>query len=84
MFTPRFTTVSSSDSLLTWPPTEFALTIDVAAVDTDGSPVWQAEVVGNGHATFTEFKRDFSLAAERATEDAFAKLQVKLGEFPAK
>ena len=81
VFTPQFSTSSSSSSLFTWPPTDFMLTIHMSAVDRDGKAVWEADVTGNGQARFSEFKRDFGLAAERASEDAFAKLQVKLSEF---
>lgn len=84
IFTPQFSTTSTSNSLVTWPPTEFTLTIHIDAVDREMQPVWHAEVTGVGHATFSEFKHDFALAAERAAEDAFTKLQAKLEEFPAK
>jgi len=82
VFTPQYSTTSSSSSLLTWPPTEFTLTIHVEAVDQDQKSVWQADVTGTGQATFAEFKRDFALAAERASEQAFRKLGAKLAEFP--
>lgn len=82
VFTPKYATTSSSSSLFTWPPTEFTLTIHIDAVDREQKSVWQAEVSGSGQATFGEFKRDFGLAAERASEDAFRKLGAKLAEFP--
>lgn len=82
VFTPRFETQSSSDSAMTWPPTDFTLTIDVAAVDNAEAPVWSTHVSGTGHATFSEFKSDFGLAAKRAAEQAFQHLDDKLGKFP--
>jgi hypothetical protein len=84
VFTPQYSTTSSSSSLFTWPPTEFTLTIHIEAVDQENKSVWQAEVSGSGQAAFSEFKRDFGLAAERASEDAFRKLGVKLAEFPGR
>lgn len=82
IFSPHFSTTSSSGSLLTWPPTEFSLTIFVKGVDQENKVVWESQVVGVGHAEFSEFKHDFGLAAERASTDAFLKLQSKLAEIP--
>ena len=83
VFTPNFTSNSSSSSLLTWPPTEFSLTIDIEARDAQGKTVWHDKVVGTGHAEFSEFKHDFGLSAKRAAEDAFGKLQQALQAFPS-
>lgn len=82
VFTPRFETQSSSSSLLTWPPTDFSVTIDVSAIDSAAKIVWQTHVTGAGHAEFSEFKRDFGLAAKRAAEQAFQHLDAELGLFP--
>ena len=82
VFTPHFETTSSSDSLMTWPPTEFTLTIDVAATDAAASPVWTTRANGSGHATFAEFRNDFGLAAKRAAEQAFRQLDAQLAGFP--
>ncbi len=83
VFTPKFSTTSASSSLITWPPTEFTLTIRIDAIDREQKSVWQTEVTGKGQATFDEFKRDYALAAGRAGLDAFLQLQAKLAEFPA-
>jgi hypothetical protein len=83
IFKPQLTTTSSSGSALTWPPTDFALTIICTAVDVDGKEIWHEQVTGKGHAEFDEFKRDFSLSARRAAEDAFKKLQQKISDSPA-
>lgn len=82
VFKPRFETQSSSDSLLTWPPTEFTLTIEVNAVDASASPVWNTRVAGTGRATFSEFRQDVGLAAKRAAEQAFRHLDEELLKFP--
>jgi hypothetical protein len=83
IFKPQLTTTSSSSSAFTWPPTDFALTITCSAVDADGKEVWHDQVTGQGHAEFSEFKSDFPLAARRAAEDAFKKLQTKISQSPA-
>jgi hypothetical protein len=75
IFTPEFATDSSSESMFTWPPTKFSITIDCKAVDNGGKVIWQTKATGEGNAVFDEFKHDFSLAAKRATKKAFVKLQ---------
>lgn len=83
IFKPTITTSSSSSSAFTWPPTDFSMTIECAAVDMDGKEIWKDQVTGNGHAEFSEFKNDLPLAARRASEDAFKKLQEKISTAPA-
>lgn len=78
VFVPTIATDSASDSLFTWPPTRFTLTLDCRALDATGATVWQATVRGQGSAEFDEFKHDFSLAARRASKDAFLRLQQQL------
>ncbi len=78
VFVPKIETTSSSDSGLTWPPTSFTLTLECKAVNASGAPVWQTTVKGQGTAEFSEFKHDFSLAARRASKDAFLRLQQEL------
>lgn len=78
IFTPEYTTDSSSESFFTWPPTKFTMTIDCKVIDKNGTTIWQTKVTGHGDATFDEFKHDFSLAARRATKNAFAKLQEEI------
>lgn len=84
IFTPEFTTDSSSSSPFTWPPTKFSMKIDCKAADGSGTVLWQTVVEGEGQAEFDEFKHDFSLSARRATQKAFTKLQeeiIKSGKF---
>lgn len=75
---PTIATNSSSTSLLTWPPTDFEVIIEVKALDTTGKVVWADTVSGKGRAEFSEFKSDFSLAAKRASEVALGALQTRL------
>lgn len=74
IFVPTITTNSSSSSFLTWPPTNFTVDLKVKAIDATGNIVWENSVQAQGEAEFDEFKSDFSLAARRATEQAFLKL----------
>ena len=74
IFVPKLTTNSSSSSMLTWPPTNFTISLSCEALDSTGNSVWQKTVESSGDADFNEFKSDFSLAARRASEEAFRML----------
>jgi hypothetical protein len=78
IFIPSIATDSSSDSALTWPPTTFTVTVDCRAIDRSGATIWQKQVKGEGKAEFSEFKHDFSLAARRASKEAFLNLQSEI------
>jgi hypothetical protein len=75
---PTIGTSSNSPSLLTWPPTEFVVIIEIKAIDAAGKPLWADTVTAKGNAEFDEFKSDFGLAAKRASEAALALLQARL------
>ena len=75
VFTPTITTNSHSSSALTWPPTNFTVTLECKATNGSGSAVWSSKVTGTGEAEFADFKHDFSLAAKRASKDAFNQLE---------
>lgn len=74
VITPEIRTTSFSDSVITWPPTLFTVELICAVVSDSGAPVTTLRVVGDGRASFDEFKSDFSLSAKRASEDALKKL----------
>ena len=78
--TPTITTTSSSPSLLTWPPTDFTVTLECTVTDPSGKLITKKAVTGSGHAEFSEFKRNFGLAAQRATLDAVQKMQSAMQE----
>ena len=78
IFIPKIETNSSSRSALTWPPTNFTVSIDCKALNSSGSVIWQKSVNGEGNAEFNEFKHDFSLAAKRAVKNAFLILQKEI------
>lgn len=82
VFVPQIETDSSSDSLLTWPPTSFQVKLTCQALDKGGKVIWEKKVTGDGKATFDEFKADFSLAAKRASEQAIADFQREVGAAP--
>lgn len=72
---PKIETTSSSSSLLTWPPTDFTVSLECRALNGDGTVVWNETVKGEGKAAFSEFVGDFSLAGRRASEKAILELQ---------
>ena len=78
--TPQLTTNSSSPSPFTWPPTKFSVELTCTVADAAGNPVFTKKVLGEGNAEFDEFKKDFSLSARRASQDALLKMQKALLE----
>ncbi len=75
VFTPDIVTTSSSSSMLTWPPTQFTVTLSCVVVDANGKEVTRFNVSGEGKAEFSEFKNDFGLAGRRAATDVSEKLK---------
>jgi hypothetical protein len=71
---PEISTYSYSDSLLTWPPTKFGVTLTCTVTDTQGALIDTIKVTGDGFAPFEEFKSNFSLSAVRASTDVLNKL----------
>ena len=82
VFVPTIATNSSSDSVLTWPPTKFTVVLACKAVDAQGATVWEKQFTGEGAAEFDEFKSDLSLSAKRASEKAFAQFQQAVASDP--
>lgn len=80
LFTPEIKTISASDSLLTWPPTQFTVDLTCTVVDARGQAVDVIRVSGFGQATFDEFKSNFSLAAVRASNQSLTLLVKALRE----
>lgn len=78
--TPGIVTTSFSPSLFTWPPTIFTIELTCKVVDSGGKAVTEVRAMGEGRAEFDEFKRDFSLSAKRAAEDALKKLVKALSD----
>ncbi len=82
ILTPEISTDSSSESALTWPPTRFTINLTCTVTDLDGKVVFKKVVSGQGNAEFSEFKRNFSLSAQRASENMLINLQKALSEAP--
>jgi len=72
---PKIHTNSSSPSPFTWPPTRFTTEITSVITDASGKQVTTISVAAEGAAEFDEFKRNFSLSAQRSTEAVLLKLQ---------
>ena len=79
---PTVTPNSSSDSVVTWPPTSFTIDLVCAVSDVNGKAIASPRVVGTGNAEFSEFKSDFAIAGKRAMEDALLRMQQLLLETP--
>lgn len=80
IFVPTIKTDSSSDSILTWPPTDFSISLQCRALNEAGSTVWETSVEGKGHAEFEQFKHDFSLSARKAAKEALLKLEQEISK----
>jgi hypothetical protein len=78
IFTYKMNTYSFSESVFTWPPTKFSITLECKAVDREDNLIWNKVIMDDGYATYDEFKYDFSLAAKRASENVFKKLMIEL------
>jgi hypothetical protein len=83
IFTPELSTTSRSDSLLTWPPTQFFINLTCMVTDPDGKQITQLRITGNGSAEFSEFKADLGLAGRRAASDLGVKFKKEIGETPS-
>lgn len=73
IFLLDISTSSSSDSILFWPPTDFSVSIKYSVRDVAGKVLHEGSVLGQGHASSSEFLGEMSLvslAAKRAGEDA--------------
>jgi hypothetical protein len=79
---PTVTPNSSSNSVVTWPPTSFTIDLVCDISDTNGKTIANPRVVGTGNAEFDEFKSDFALAGRRAMEDALVRMQRQLLDTP--
>ena len=78
IFKPSIKTDSSSDSIFTWPPTHFTFELTCTATDLSGNEVWSKKVKAEGNAEYDEFKKNFSLSARRASEEAFKLMLAEL------
>jgi hypothetical protein len=75
VFAPEIFTSSNSQSMFTWPPTQFTIDLSCNVTDPVGNMISRIRVVGNGAAEFSEFKADFGLAGRRAASELSEKLK---------
>jgi len=80
IFIPTIKTDSSSESLVTWPPTKFTIELKCKAIDSSNKTIWEETINSEGKAEYDEFKYDFALSARIATEKAFKTMLIKLKE----
>lgn len=78
VFAPEIHTNSSSDSILTWPPTKFSILLLSTVTDATGNILAHVEVSGQGAASYSEFMDDFGLAGRRAAKDALEKFTAEI------
>lgn len=71
----EISTSSSSQSLITWPPTLFTVNLANNITDAKGNVLGNLRTSGEGRAEFSEFKGDFGLAGKRASQEALNKMQ---------
>jgi hypothetical protein len=79
---PQITTTSSSSGVLTWMATDFTVQLNCKVIDPAGQLLGTVSSSGSGHAVFNELKSNFSLAGQRASEDALVKLRGALLQAP--
>jgi hypothetical protein len=72
---PTITTSSSSSGIFTWMATDFTVTVTCRVSDAEGKDVTAVSATGVGKADSAEVRHDFSVAGERASQDALQKLQ---------
>jgi hypothetical protein len=82
IYTPVISTISSSDSAFTWPPTYFRVELTCNVNDNEGKALSLLKVTGNGNAEFSEFKINTGLAGSRAASDLSEKLKQEILRHP--
>lgn len=82
VFAPEILTSSSSQSIFTWPPTQFTIELSCYVTDPAGNILSRIRVVGSGAAEFSEFKSDLGLAGRRAASDVSEKLKQEIRANP--
>jgi hypothetical protein len=78
VFTYSLKTNSSSESSITWPPTNFDILMECYARDEEGKLIWNETIHESAYAEFSEFKNDLGLSGKRASEKVFSKLYINL------
>lgn len=81
IFVPQIITTSSSENLFTWPPEKFTLELTCKALDPlNGNTLWMITTNSVGTADFGDYRKDFSAAARKASEEAFLRMLIELSQ----
>lgn len=81
IFLPTIVTSSSSENLFTWPPEKFTVDLTCKALDpASGNKLWEITTNSIGTADFGDYRKDFSAAARKASEEAFLKMLIELSK----
>jgi hypothetical protein len=75
---PEVTTNSSSSGFFTWMATDFSVQVACKVIDASGQAVTTVSSAGEGKATSSELMKNFSIAGQRASQDALIKLRESL------
>ncbi|HEY7642971.1 MAG TPA: hypothetical protein VH814_24780 [Steroidobacteraceae bacterium] len=75
---PEISTTSSSSGFFTWMATDFEVQLQCKISDASGQTVTTVSSVGTGKASSSELMQNFSLAGQRASQDALIKLRESL------
>ena len=75
---PEIFTNSSSSGIFTWMATDFTVQLQCKVTDAAGQPVATVSSEGTGKAESKELMSNFSLAGQRASQDALVKLRAAL------
>lgn len=83
IFTPTLTTSSSSRNSFFWPPSDFSITIDCMAVDSEQREVWKTTVKAESELiAMKEILKEHGLAGKSASGNALRMLQKQLQSAP--
>lgn len=71
VFIPKFTTASSTSTLLLWQPAQFTVAVECTVTDAAGEPVTRVTAAGKGlAASHGDNRQDLAQSARRASQDA--------------
>jgi hypothetical protein len=75
---PKIFTTSKSSGVFTWMATDFTVQLQCKVTDATGQELATVASDGSGHAESNELMSNFSLAGQRASQDALLKLRAAL------
>lgn len=75
VYVPDIKTQSSSSSIITWPPTDFKISLNCTISNPEGKHLTNISVTSEGQAEFSEFLSDFGLSGRRAANQMSEELR---------